>query len=132
MADTFHLDLVTPDKTLFAGTVQEVVAPGIMGEFGVLPGHANMLAGLNAGSLSYKSDSEEKVLAVAGGFAEVTGEKVTVLLDNAAYPEDLDAAALAKEIEALEADPREPDAEDFAEWQAQLKWKEACREVAAG
>jgi F-type H+-transporting ATPase subunit epsilon len=130
MADTFVLDLVTPERTLFSGSVQELVAPGLLGEFGVLPGHANMLAELTAGRLVYRDDSGEKLMVAAGGFAEVTGERVTVLLDDAVYAEDIDAASLAKEIEDLEAKALEPDDEGYADWQDELRWKRACSEVA--
>ena len=130
MADTFLLDLVTPERTLFSGSVQELVAPGVLGEFGVLPGHANMLAELTAGPLVYRDESGEKRMAAAGGFAEVTGDRVTVLLDDAAYAEDLDPAALGKEIEDLEAQALQPDDEGYADWQDQLRWKRSCSEIA--
>lgn len=130
MADTFHLDLVTPMQTVFSGAVQELVAPGTLGEFGVLPGHAAMLAELDVGRLVYRQGSEEKVLAAAGGFAEVTGEKVTVLLDRAARREELDAATLDEEIRELEAAAPEAGDPAHAEWAQGLKWKRLCRELA--
>jgi F-type H+-transporting ATPase subunit epsilon len=130
MADTFLLDLVTPERTLFSGAVQELVAPGLLGEFGVLPGHANMLAELTAGRLVYRDEAGEKLMVAAGGFAEVTGERVTVLLDDAVYAEDIDRAALGKEIEDLEAQALQPDDEGYADWQGQLRWKTACSEIA--
>jgi len=129
-ADTFFLDLVTPEQTLFSGSVQELVAPGLLGEFGVLPGHANMLAELTAGRLVFRDEAGEKVMAAAGGFAEVTGEKVTVLLDDAVFAEDLDSTELEREVEELEAKDLQPDAEGYAGWQEQLRWKRACSEVA--
>ena len=130
MADTFFLDLVTPERTLFSGSVQELVAPGVLGEFGVLPGHANMLAELTSGRLIYRDQSGEKLMATAGGFAEVTGEKVTVLLDDAVYAEDLDPASVKQEIDQLEAQELQPEDDGYADWQEQLRWKKACREVA--
>ncbi len=130
MADTFLLDLVTPERTLFSGAVQELVAPGVLGEFGVLPGHANMLAELKAGRLVYRDESGEREMAAAGGFAEVTGERVTVLLDDAVYAEDLDSAALSQEIEELEGQALQPEDEGYSDWQDQLRWKKACSEVA--
>ena len=130
MAETFLLDLVTPERTLFSGSVQELVAPGVLGEFGVLPGHANMLAELTSGRLIYRDQTGEKRMAAAGGFAEITGERVTVLLDDAAYAEDLDPASLAKEIEELEARALEPEDEGYADWQEQIRWKKTCSEVA--
>jgi F-type H+-transporting ATPase subunit epsilon len=131
MADTFILDLVTPERTLFSGSVEELVAPGLLGEFGVLPGHANMLAELTAGRLVYRDGSGEKLMVASGGFAEVTGERVTVLLDGAVYAEDLDSGSIAKEIEELETQALEPEDEGYADWQDQLRWKRACSEVAA-
>jgi F-type H+-transporting ATPase subunit epsilon len=131
MAETFLLDLVTPEQTLFSGSVQELVAPGVLGEFGVLAGHANMLAELTCGRLLYRDQSGERLMAAAGGFAEVTGERVTVLLDDAAYAEDLDPASLGKEIEELEARALQPDDEGYADWQAQLQWKQTCLGIAA-
>jgi F-type H+-transporting ATPase subunit epsilon len=130
MADTFLLDLVTPERTLFSGAVQELVAPGVLGEFGVLPGHANMLAELTAGRLIYRDENGEKQMAAAGGFAEVTGERVTVLLDDAVYAEDLDGDSLGKEIEDLEAQALQPDDEGYDDLQERLRWKKACAEVA--
>jgi F-type H+-transporting ATPase subunit epsilon len=130
MADKFFLDLVTPERTLFSGAVRELVAPGVLGEFGVLPGHANMLAELTAGRLIYRDDAGEKRMAAAGGFAEVTGEKVTVLLEDAAHAEDLDRTSLNMEIEQLEAKDLKPDDEGYADWQDQLRWKKACVEIA--
>lgn len=130
MADKFFLDLVTPERTLFSGAVLELIAPGVLGEFGVLPGHANMLAELTAGRLSYRDETGEKRMAAAGGFAEVTGDRVTVLLDDAVYAEDLDPAALGKEIEDLETQALQPDDEGYADWQDQLRWKRSCSEIA--
>ena len=130
MADTFLLDLVTPERTLFSGSVQELVAPGVLGEFGVLPGHANMLAELTSGRLIYRDQTGERRMAAAGGFAEVTGERVTVLLDDAVYAEDLDPVSLGKEIEELEAGALEPEDEGYADWQEKLRWKKTCIEVA--
>jgi len=132
MADTFLLDLVTPDKTVFSGSVQTVVAPGLLGEFGVLPGHANMLAELTLGRLAYQSGAGETVVAVAGGFAEITGEKVTILLDDAVNALELDANTLDNEISELEAQALPPEDEQFVLWQEKLNWKRLCKEIATG
>ncbi len=132
MADTFLLDLVTPEKTLFSGAVETLVAPGLLGEFGVLPGHANMLTELTLGRLAYKEGSEEKILAVAGGFAEITGEKVTLLLDDAVFLEDLDVATLDSEIGQLESEAPQPEEEQYVLWQEKLQWKQLCKKIAAG
>ena len=132
MADTFLLDLVTPERTFFSGPVKELVAPGSLGEFGVLPGHANMLSELTAGRLIYKDERGETTLVAAGGFAEVTGERVTVLLDDAMYVEELDPAGLEEDITQLEAEALEPETAGFEDWKKQIDWKRFCLEVAKG
>jgi len=130
MAETFLLNLVTPERSFFSGQVQELVAPGMLGEFGVLPGHAAMLAGLKAGRLIYRDGQRETTLLAGGGFAEVTGEKVTVLLDDAISPSDLDAAALDAEIARLEQEALQPEQDGYEAWQKRLEWKRFCREHA--
>ena len=130
MAETFLLNLVTPERSFFSGQVQELVAPGSMGEFGVLPGHAAMLAGLKAGRLIYRDGQRETTLLAGGGFAEVTGERVTVLLDDAISVEDLDTAALDAEIAQLEEEAVQPEEEGYEEWLKRLEWKRLCREQA--
>lgn len=132
MADTFLLDLVTPERSLFSGPVVELVAPGAMGEFGVLPGHAHLLSELKAGRLRYRTEGGERTLAAAGGFAEVTAEKVTVLLDDAAYADELDRETLQREIERLEDEVPDPSDERFPIWEKTLTWKKTCLEVAKG
>jgi F-type H+-transporting ATPase subunit epsilon len=126
--ETFVLDLVTPERTFFSGPVQEFVAPGVLGEFGVLPGHASMLAELTTGRLRYRDASGEKVLVTAGGFAEVTGTKVTALLDNALFVEELDPAELDRQIADLEAGAPAAEDEGFGEWEKRIAWRRFCRE----
>lgn len=130
MAETFLLNLVTPERSFFSGQVRELVAPGAEGEFGVLPGHAAMLSGLKAGRLIYRDGQKETTLLAGGGFAEVTGERVTVLLDDATRAEDLDAAALDQEIARLREEAVEPGAEGYEAWCRRLEWKQFCREQA--
>jgi F-type H+-transporting ATPase subunit epsilon len=73
-----------------AETVDEVVVPGSEGYFGVLPGHAPLLATLGIGELTYRIGRDERHVAVAGGFAEVRNDKVIVLADTAELPQDID------------------------------------------
>ena len=73
-----------------AETVDEVVVPGSEGYFGVLPGHAPLLATLGIGELTYRIGREERHVAVSGGFAEVRNDKVIVLADTAELPQDID------------------------------------------
>jgi F-type H+-transporting ATPase subunit epsilon len=83
------LEVATPTRLALADEVDEVVAPGAEGYFGVLPGHAPFLATLGIGELSYRKGREEFHLAVSGGFAEVRNDKVIVLADTAERPDEI-------------------------------------------
>ena len=84
------LEIVTPERSLASEEVDEVQLPGSEGYFGVLPGHAPLLATLQVGELWYRTGQEKHYLAVAFGFAEVLPERVTVLAQIAERPEDID------------------------------------------
>ena len=90
MAERLALEIATPTRLAVAETVDEVVLPGIMGYFGVLPGHAPFLSTLGVGELTYRVGRDERHLAVAGGFAEVRNDKVIVLADVAELPAEID------------------------------------------
>jgi F-type H+-transporting ATPase subunit epsilon len=83
------LEVATPTRLAVAEEVDEVVAPGSEGYFGVLPGHAPFLTTLGIGELTYRKGREEHHLAVAGGFAEVRNDKVIVLADTAERPDEI-------------------------------------------
>ena len=87
-----RFELATPARLLVSSDVDEVVAPGSEGYFGVLPGHAAFLTALGSGEVCYRTGREEQCLAVSGGFAEVTGERVIILAESAELPEEIDAA----------------------------------------
>jgi len=84
------LQIVTPDKLVVRERVDEVEVPGANGYFGVLPGHAPLLAALTVGELWYRKGSERLYAAVAYGFAEVLPETVTILAQLAERAEDID------------------------------------------
>jgi len=86
------LELATPSRMLVSADVDEVVAPGIEGYFGVLPGHAALLTTLGNGAVTYRSGRDEKRFAVMGGFAEVQSERVLILAEVAEAPEEIDRA----------------------------------------
>jgi F-type H+-transporting ATPase subunit epsilon len=92
LAERLTLELATPTRMVVAETVDEVVVPGSEGYFGVLPGHAPLLATLGIGEVTYRIGREERHVAVAGGFAEVRNDKVIVLADTAELPQDIDRA----------------------------------------
>jgi F-type H+-transporting ATPase subunit epsilon len=83
-------ELATPTRMLVTAEVDEVVAPGVEGYFGVLPGHAAFLTTLAPGEVTYRSGQTEHRLAVTGGFAEVRAERVIILAENAERPEEID------------------------------------------
>ena len=90
MADRLTLELATPMRLLLAESVDEVVAPGSEGYFGVLPGHAPFLTTLGIGLVTYKIGREEHHVVVSGGFAEVRNDKVIILADTAERPDEID------------------------------------------
>jgi len=99
MAEELLLEIVTPEKLAFSGTIDEVTCPGSEGEFGVLRGHASLLSAIKFGELSYVKDGRRTSYAVTTGYAEVTGSKVTVLVETAERADqiDVDRARRAKE-----------------------------------
>ncbi len=84
MAGTIRLEVVTPEKAIVSEDVQIVMAPGSLGEFGVLPGHTPFLTSLKVGTLRYKdTGGNEECVFISGGFAEALPNKVTVLAESA-------------------------------------------------
>ena len=98
----FHFDLVAPDKLVFSGEVEQVDVPGAEGDFGVLAGHAPLVALLKPGVLVVHEGGRELRFVVLGGFAEVNPQGLTVLADVASSIEDLDRAVIAAHIEQAE------------------------------
>jgi F-type H+-transporting ATPase subunit epsilon len=100
---TFHFELASPEQLIFSGEVEHVVVPGSEGEFGVLAGHAPLVAMLRPGILSILGPNAQQFV-VRGGFAEVNPEGLTILADFAAAVDDLDRNVLAGQIKDLEED----------------------------
>lgn len=99
MANKIKLEVVTPDKLLLSKDVDVVVCTGTEGEFGVLAGHVPFLSTLAVGEMRFRNGNETEYAAISGGFAEVTGTKVTVLAEAAelAREIDVDRAKSARE-----------------------------------
>ena len=90
---SLKLDIVTAERVVYSGEVEEVVAPGIEGQLGILPHHAPLMTTLQAGELRVKkSGGEEDSLAISGGFLEVRPDRVIVLADAAERAEEIDVA----------------------------------------
>lgn len=104
MASTIRLELVTPERLVLSEEVEEVVAPGHEGEFGVLPEHTQFLALLQIGVLRYRRGGEVRKVAVGGGFAEVTADRVIVLAEVAEKAEEIDVERAKRARERAEAE----------------------------
>src|SRR6202040_4079906 len=102
MPDPFRFDLVSPTRLVFSGEVEQVDVPGAEGDFGVLAGHAPLIAALRPGILTIREAGGAKRLYVRDGFAEVNSSGLTVLAEFATPVEELDQGELQKEIEAAE------------------------------
>ncbi|HLW86320.1 MAG TPA: F0F1 ATP synthase subunit epsilon [Candidatus Sulfotelmatobacter sp.] len=102
MADTFQLEIVTPEKKVVDTAAEEVQIPGKNGYLGVLPGHAPLITELAVGEITYREGATEQRLAVAWGFAEVLPGKVTILAETAERPSDIDVERARKAKERAE------------------------------
>ena len=102
MADTFQLEIVTPEKLVVKETASEAQIPGLNGYLGILPGHAPLITELSVGVITYKAEGEAHTLSVAWGFAEVLPDKVTILAETAERPEEIDVARAQKAKERAE------------------------------
>jgi len=103
MAETFQLEIVTPEKKVVeAKAAEEVQIPGRNGYLGIMPGHAPLITELAVGEISYREDATEQRLAVAWGFAEVLPDKVTILAETAERPSEIDVERARKAKERAE------------------------------
>ena len=96
------LEIVTPEKLLLSQQVDEVIAPGSEGDFGVLPGHCHFLSTLRIGELLYRVGDMTNHMAVLWGYAEVTPTKVTILAEIAEKAEDIDVERAQAAFEKAE------------------------------
>ena len=87
-----RLEIVTAERAIFDGDVEAVIAPGSEGELGVLPHHAAVMTLLKAGELRYRVDGEDTFLVVSGGFMDIRGDHVVVLVDAAEHVDEIDEA----------------------------------------
>jgi F-type H+-transporting ATPase subunit epsilon len=114
MADTLRLRIVTPERQLLDEEVDEVTAPGTVGEFGVLPNHVTFLSSLQPGRLLYKRRGQTHTLVVGGGFAEVSDNVMTVLADSAEFANEINAERARIALQKAEAELKSLDVTDPA------------------
>ncbi|HXN34255.1 MAG TPA: ATP synthase F1 subunit epsilon, partial [Polyangiaceae bacterium] len=102
MADKIQLEIVTPRGRALSALVDEVTAPSVAGEFGVLPGHLPLLAALRTGIVTYRQGGDTKRCAVGGGFAEAGPNRLIMLTDEYAERETLDPVVLRRDLADVE------------------------------
>ena len=112
MAENIRLEIVTPEKQVVNDLAQIVMAPGSMGEFGILSGHTPFMTSLNTGAIHYRDENgKDQFVFVSGGFAEALPDKVTVLAQSAEKTEEIDIerakAAMTRAEKRLEDRSRE-------------------------
>lgn len=98
MADRLQFNLVSPEREVFSGPVDQVVVPGAEGDFGVLPNHAPFMATMRPGALVVVDGGERRRVFVMGGFADVTPDGLTVLAEEALDLASVDTASLEQSI----------------------------------
>jgi len=132
MASEFQLRVVTPRRQVVDQPVTEVTAPGTLGEFGVLPDHANFLSSLEAGRLIFKDGRGAHLLAIREGFAEVSNNVMTVLAEAAEMPTEIDPGAARADLAAAESELAHlaPIDAEFAVADSKRRWAQARLEVA--
>ncbi|HHZ16112.1 MAG TPA: F0F1 ATP synthase subunit epsilon [Peptococcaceae bacterium] len=99
MAENLTLEVVTPERILLKEESYSIIVPATEGLMGLWPNHAPIITGLNPGIIKYRQNDNMRVLAIGGGFMEVSDNKVSILADSAELPEEIDVtrAAAAKE-----------------------------------
>jgi F-type H+-transporting ATPase subunit epsilon len=123
MAENIRLEVVTPEKAIVSEEAQIVMAPGDLGEFGVLPGHTPFMTSLKLGSVRYDdAGGTERYVFVSGGFAEALPDRVTILADSAERRKDIDIERAKSAMQrAEERLAKEDDAEiDYVRARAAL------------
>ena len=124
MAENIRLEVVTPEKEVVNEMVQIVMAPGSLGEFGILAGHTPFMTSLNTGGIHYRDESgNDQYVFVSGGFAEALPDKVTVLAESAEKTDDidLDRAKTAMERAEKRLEDRSKEDIDFIRAKAALE-----------
>jgi F-type H+-transporting ATPase subunit epsilon len=122
MAMTVHCDIVSAEEAIFSGLVEVVVAAGVSGDLGILPGHAALLTAIQSGPVRIKKQGgEEEIFFVSGGFLEVQPNSVTVLADTVVRADNIDeAAALEAQKHAQHALENQSGDFDYSRAAAQL------------
>lgn len=132
-AEILSLEVATPIGLALSIECESIAAPSVKGEFGVLPGHLPLLAALRAGVIKYRVDGDERAAAVGPGFVEAGPQKVLLLTDSFAVPEDVDVDEVTAELEEAEKRLDELETEyagtAYEEIERDLQWAQARLEL---
>src|SRR5207253_3358559 len=132
MAETFQVEIVTPEKLVVQDEVEEMQIPGKNGYLGILPGHAPLITELAVGEISYRKGAETHYLAVAWGFAEVLPDRVTILAETAERAEEIDVKRAQESKQRAEERLKSGSTEtDFTRAEDALQRAESRLQVAA-
>lgn len=130
MADSFQLEIVTPEKLVVRDTAEEIHIPGRNGYVGILPGHAPLITELGAGEITYRSGGRSQRFSMAWGFAEVLPDRVTILAETVERADEIDVPrakeSLTKAEESLKSAQTE---EDFSKFLGKIQRAQARLEV---
>jgi F-type H+-transporting ATPase subunit epsilon len=131
MAESFQLEIVTPEKLVAKEAVEEAQIPGLDGYLGILPGHAPLITELGVGIITYRAGGTTRTLSVAWGFAEVLQDKVTILAETVERPDEIDVARAQQAKERAEQLLKSNDPElDYDRAQDDLRRAETRLKVA--
>jgi F-type H+-transporting ATPase subunit epsilon len=132
MAETFALEIVTPERLVAKDHAEEIQIPGKSGYVGILAGHAPLITELDIGEISFRTTTGSEQLVVAWGFAEILPEKVTILAETAERAEDIDAAKAQQDKKAAEEELQQASAEaDTSQTRAKLRLAEVRLKLAS-
>ncbi len=131
MADSFQLEIVTPEKMVVKDTAEEMQIPGKNGYLGILPGHAPLITELAVGEITYRKGGSTHYLSVAWGFAEVLPDKVTILAETAERPDEINVNRAEEAKQRAEEEFKTGKTEDdFTKAENDLKRAEVRLDVA--
>lgn len=119
------LEIVTPEARVYSDTIDAVVIPTVEGEVGILPGHIPLLTQVENGELRVTKNGQTQLLAVAGGFAQVEGDKVSVLAEHAIDEEKIDERAVEAALQSAQAKLKEAehlDPQEFEHLQSLIRF----------
>jgi F-type H+-transporting ATPase subunit epsilon len=128
-----HVDIISPERPLYSGPADSVVAPAHDGEIGILPLHAPMVAQLGVGEvrITQPGGGHRDYYAVSGGFLQTSGDKVIIITEEAKSPEDVNEAKVAEELQALSAKlSHKVSADERAELNRRVSWFQSQARVA--